>query len=134
LRNAVRHLIGEVQELEKNGRPLWGSLSWHYMESPATGTGSILLLTPGTVAPNDGLPMVNPLGKQVEIPIGLVTLTAADVTVCLSNVVQAVERFAERLERAAATAFATLPADAVDQFVTLDLPIDNASPAASTGT
>lgn len=56
MRNAVQHLIGEVQELETNGRPLWGSLSWHYMESPATGTGSILLLMPGTVAPTDGLP------------------------------------------------------------------------------
>src|SRR6266540_3224361 len=39
LRNAVQHMIGEVEELEKNGHPLWGSLSWNYLESPATGTG-----------------------------------------------------------------------------------------------
>jgi hypothetical protein len=95
---------------------------------------AILLLVPGTIAPAEGLPMVNPLGKEVEIPIGLVILFAKDVTVCLSNVVQAVQRFAERLERAAATAFVTLPAEAVDQFVTLDLPIDDAPPAASAGT
>ncbi len=135
LRNAVQHLIGEVEELEKNGHPLWGSLSWNYLESPATGTGSILLLVPGTVAVTEGLPMVNPLGREVEIPIGLITLTAAEVTVCLSDVLQAVERFAERLEHVAATAFAALPADAADQFVTLDLPFSSGSPpAAPTGT
>lgn len=124
LRNAVQHLIGEVEELEKNDRPLWGSLSWSYRESPDTKTGDILLLVSGTVAPTEDLPMVNPLGKEVEIPIGLVTLTAAEVTVCLSDVLQAVGRFAERLERAAATAFVALPADAADQYVTLDLPVN----------
>jgi hypothetical protein len=135
LRNAVQHLPGEVAELEKNGRPLWGTLSWVYRESPAATKIAILLLVPGTIAPTEGLPMVNPLGKEVEAPIGLVTLFAKEVTVCLSDVVQAVERFAERLERAAATAFAALPADAVDEYVTLDLPVDPGSPpAASTGT
>ena len=124
LRNAVQHLIGEVEELEKNGRPLWGSLSWSYRESPDAKTGDILLVVPGTIAPTEDLPMVNPLGKEVEIPIGLATLTAAEVTVCLSDVLQAVMHFAERLERAAATAFAALPADAADQYVTFDLPID----------
>jgi hypothetical protein len=133
LRNAVQHLPGEVEELERNGRPLWGTLSWHYMESPETGRGAIHLLVPGTIAPTKGLPMVNPLGKEVEIPIGLVTLFAKDVTVCLSNVMHGVERFAERLERAAATALAALPANEVDQFVTLDLPIDDAPPVASAG-
>jgi hypothetical protein len=135
LRNAVQHLPGEVAELEKNGRPLWGSLSWHYRESPDAKTGDILLLVPGTIAPTEGLPMVSPWGKEVEIPIGLVELTAAEMTVCLSSVAHAVERFAERLERAAATAFAALPGDAVDQFVTLDLPVDSGSPpATATGT
>lgn len=36
--------------------------------------------------------MVNPLGREVEIPIGLVTLFAKDVIICLSDVVQAVGR------------------------------------------
>jgi hypothetical protein len=125
LRNAVQHLPGEVAELEKNGRPLWGSLSWGYRESP---TAAIHVLVPGTIAPTEGLPMVNPLAEQVEIPIGFVVLSAAEVTVCLSEVLQAVGRFAERLERAAAIAFAALPADAVDQYVTLDLPLDSGSP------
>jgi len=131
LRNAVQHLIGEVEELEKNGRPLWGSLSWSCRESPDAKTGDILLVVPGTIAPTEDLPMVNPLGKEVEIPIGLATLTAAEVSVCLSDVLQAVVRFADRLERAAATAFATLPVGAADQFVMLDLPIDPGSPPAA---
>ena len=134
LRNAVQHLSGEVEGLEKNGRPLWGSLSCVYRESPAATTASILLLVPGMVAPTEGLAMVNPLGKEVGIPIGLATLTAAEVSACLSDVLQAVGRFAERLERAAATALAVLPADAADQYVTL-VPFRSGSPpAASTRT
>ncbi len=128
---AVVSFYRSVEDVEI-GRPLWGSLSWSYREPP---TAAIHLLVPGTIAPTEGLPMVNPLAEQVEIPIGLITLTAAEVTVCLSEVLQAVGRFAERLERAAAIAFAALPPDAVDQYVTLDLPVDSGSPpAASTGT
>jgi hypothetical protein len=36
------------------------------------------------------LPLVNPLGKRVEIPISLVTLSAAGESVCLSDIVVAV--------------------------------------------
>ncbi len=122
-RRGRRHALGAVLAVAV-AAVLTGGLSWQYMESPATGTGNVLLLVPGTVAVTKGLPMVNPLGKEVEIPIGLVELTAAEVTVCLSDVLQAVARFAGRLERAAATAFAALPADAVDEYVTLDLPLD----------
>jgi hypothetical protein len=41
------------------------------------------------------------MGRAVEIPIGLVTLEAAEMMVCLSDVVEAVERFTGRLERTA---------------------------------
>jgi hypothetical protein len=63
------------------------------------------------------------LGKRVEIPIGLVTLSAAGESVCLSDIVVAVRRFARRLERAAAAAFSTLP-DTLGAQARFDLPID----------
>jgi hypothetical protein len=111
-RGAVQHLDGEIEELLDSGRPVWGSLSWVNMASPDAKRLSVGLLLPGTLAPAHGVPVVNPLGREIEIPVGLATLTAAGVTVCLSHVVAAVERFSGRLERAAEAAFAALPADA----------------------
>jgi hypothetical protein len=46
------------------------------------------------------------------------------VTVCLSHVVAAVERFSSRLERAAEAAFAAIPADASNLTARLNLPMD----------
>jgi hypothetical protein len=50
-------------------------------------------------------PLIHPRGKTIEIPIGLETLSAAGATVCLSDIVSAVRRLADLLERAAAAAF-----------------------------
>jgi hypothetical protein len=60
----------------------------------------------------------------MELPIGLVELTAAGETVCLSEVVAAVHRFAGRLERAAAAAFSVLPTDEIGVQARFDLPVD----------
>ena len=123
-RNAVQHLDGEIEELLDSGRPVLGSLSWVNMASPDAKRLSVGLLLPGTLAPAHGVPVVNPLGREIEIPVGLATLTAAGVTVCLSHVVAAVERFSGRLERAAEAAFAALPADASNFTARLNLPMD----------
>jgi hypothetical protein len=66
------------------------------MASPDAKRLSVGLLMPGTLAPAHGVPVVNPLGREIEIPVGLATLTAAGVTVCLSHVVATVERFSCR--------------------------------------
>jgi hypothetical protein len=124
LRDAVQHLYGEVEKLQDNGRPLWGSLSWVYSASPDAKTFAVGFMIPGTLAVTKGVPMVNPVGRESEIPIGLVELTAAGVTVCLSGIMRAVEQFAGRLERAATDAFAAIPDGATDHIAPLDLPYD----------
>jgi hypothetical protein len=124
LRNAVQHLYGEVETLLQDGRPLWGSLSWLYEASLDAKKGSIFVMIPGTLAVTQDVPAVNPEGREYEVPIGLVELTAAGVTVCFSDVMQAVGRFAVRLERAADAAFAAIPEGATDHIARLDLPVD----------
>ena len=124
LRHTVQHLNGEIPRLLNDGRSIWGALSWVHLESPDADQFHVGLLMPGTMGPTYELPMVNPLGREVEIPIGLVTLTAAEgQDVCLSEVVSAVGRFAGRLERAAAAAFSALP-DTLGAQARFDLPID----------
>jgi hypothetical protein len=122
-RNAVQHLDGEIEELPDSGRPLWGSLFWVKMASPDAKRLSVGLLVPGTLAPTHGVPVVNPLGREIELPIDLATLTAGRVTVCLSHVVAAAARFSGRLEGAAEAAFAAIPAGASDFTARLNLPI-----------
>jgi hypothetical protein len=122
LRDAVQHQDGEVTKLRQNGRPLWGTLSWLYWASPEAKDFRVSLMVPGTLAVTEGMPMVNPLGRESETPVGLVELTAAGVTVSLSDVMQAIERFAGRLERAATDAFAAIPEGATDHIAWLDLP------------
>jgi hypothetical protein len=121
LRNAVQHLDSQIGRLLRDGHPIWGSLSWTYIDSPNAKEFRVGLLMPGTVMPPYELPIVNPLGRKVELPIGLVTLTAAGEMVCLSEVVAAVQQFAGRLEQAAAVAFSALPPDTVGARASLDL-------------
>jgi hypothetical protein len=83
LRNAVQHLDGQIEQMIGGGQPVWGSLSWANVESPDAPSFQVGLLMPGPIVPPYELPVVNPLGRHVEIPIGLVTLTSAGVTVCL---------------------------------------------------
>jgi hypothetical protein len=124
LRNAVQHQDEQVEKLRQNGRPLWGSLSWLYRASPDAKEFRVVVMIPGTLAKTGGVPFVKPEGREYEVPVGLVELTAAGVTVCLSDVMKAVGRFAVRLERAAVDAFAAIPEGATDYIARLDLPVD----------
>jgi len=111
LRNAVQHLSGEVHTIADSGHPIWGSLSW---ARPPAHPGDALqaaAFIPGTLAPVKGIPVVNPVGRKCEHPVGLIELTAAGNTVSLSDMVAAVIRFADRLDRAASAAFADPPED-----------------------
>jgi hypothetical protein len=123
LRNAVQHLDGEIERLLNDGHPIWGSLSWAYQEALDSKEVTVGLLMPTTLMPPYEIPVVNPIGRQGEIPIGLITLTAAGETICLSDVVATVRRFTVRLERAAEAAFAALP-DTVGAEAIFDLPVD----------
>jgi hypothetical protein len=122
-RHVVQHLNKETGRLLSDRQPIWGSLSWTYLESPHAEMARIGLLMPGAARAPIELPLVDMRGKRIEIPIGLVTLAAAGKTVCLSDIVSAVRRFAARLERAAAAAFAALP-DSLGAEASFDLRLD----------
>jgi hypothetical protein len=122
-RHVVQHLDEKIGKLVADGQPVWGSLSWAYIDGAHAKTIRIGLLMPGAARAPMELPMVNPLGKRVAIPIGLVTLSAAGETVCLSDIVSVVRRFAGRLEHSVTAAFSTLP-DTLGAEARFDLPID----------
>jgi hypothetical protein len=124
LRNAVQHLYGEVDKIHEDGRPLWGSLSWVRPPAPDTKEGSISWFVPGTLAVTNDLPPVTLAGKSIEYPVGYIQLRAAGETVCLSDAMASVQRFAGRFERAAASAFSVVPEGATNFYATFVLPVD----------
>ena len=97
LRNAVQHLYGEADRIADTGQPIWGSLSWAIPQPD--NTVKVGMWMPGTIG-RVSLPVVNPVGRKIELPVGLIELTAAGKSVSLSEMTYAVARFAERLEPA----------------------------------
>jgi len=111
LRNAVQHLYEQAHTIAETGHPIWGSLSW---AKPPVKSGDMLqavAFVRGTLARVKGIPVVNPVGRRCEYPVGLIELTAAGETLSLSDMVAAVLRFADRFERAANAALSDPPKD-----------------------
>jgi hypothetical protein len=107
LRNGIQHLSGQVNVIAETGHPVWGTLSWAVPPVEPGDPPSVFVFVPGTSARVKGIPIVNPLGRWCEQPVGLIELTAAGVTVSLSEMVAAVARFSQRLELASSVAFAS---------------------------
>ena len=65
--------------------------------------------------------IVNPLGKNVEVPVGLVTLTAAGQSVCLSEILERVEQLTAKLEEQLTQQFADLPSATSDMLLAVEI-------------
>lgn len=122
LRHAVQHLDGEIEQLLANGQPLWGFLTWVKADGPDD-VPVIGILLPGALGPTWEV-RARPFGRDIEVPIGLIELTAAGMTVSLTDVVAIIQRFARSLERAAAEAFSAIPAGATNFRATFDPSLD----------
>ena len=118
----MQHLDGAIEELLENGRPVRGVLSWVNADSPDAKRFSSRGLLPGTMAPTSAS-MVNPMGRVVEIPIGLGHVGSGGND-GLRDVVEAVRRIAGRLERAAGVTFPPTPEGGVNVVARFDLSID----------
>ena len=113
LRNFVQHLEEKALEVAKTGKPIWGSLSWVWATPSDLEQNRfrIVIFIPGRLAKSKGHPMVNPIGKRFAPPVDLISLTAAETTVNLSQMVQMVERFKNRYENASCQTQANQNAD-----------------------
>jgi hypothetical protein len=104
LRNAVQHLPGTIASASEADEPTWGSLSWVVPPEEGSRQGSIFIAIPGS-SHSMSRPAVNPLGKEVDRPVGLIELTAFEVTLSISGTHAAIARFTPGFERAAGDAF-----------------------------
>lgn len=120
LRDIVQHLDTEIPSLINNRASVWGALSWFALLNQNDKSGYICSLVPGTLSPRT-IPVVNPLGKNVSIPIGLITLTAGEHFVCLSDVMISVEKVTMWLEQELKSRFGNLSEVGADIFTRLEI-------------
>jgi hypothetical protein len=106
LRNFVQHLDGEMASLVETGWPIWGALSWVWVppEMQERRTVGIMSIIPGRLAKSGGYPLVNPVGKQIRPPVDHISLSAAGITVNLSDMFRTSTVFGSRFEAALARA------------------------------
>jgi hypothetical protein len=107
LRNAIQHMYGEITRISDSADPIWGGLVW--LTPHPTSQNQVLsnVFVPGHLAVGASVELVNPVGKVIRSPVDHVHLVAAGTRVSLSAMHDATVRFAGRLEKAAAQAFAS---------------------------
>ncbi|MDF1659521.1 MAG: hypothetical protein P1U58_18030 [Verrucomicrobiales bacterium] len=100
LRNVADHLAERSDYvLAKNGTAL-GSLAWCTMlpegDDPRADVVTCAIV-PGTVK-SGSRPMVNPAGRSLELPTGLITLSAGEFTADLSETMRQMAEFLRDIE------------------------------------
>jgi hypothetical protein len=85
LRNNIQHLNSQIEAYIKNNIPVWGTLNW--IGKVDNGEECLIFsLVPGEIFPRT-TSFLNPVGKKITLPIGLITLIS-DKTVCISEIVE----------------------------------------------
>ena len=87
LRNYVQHIDHETRNLVGQNTPVWGVLSWCAIMDEERKSALTCFIQAGSRFQSNAAFFVNPLGKKIKPPIDLITLTAYNVSVCLSDVV-----------------------------------------------
>jgi hypothetical protein len=97
LRNSIQHLHREI--LLKPLGPewsTWGVLTW-CVPRPNENIQSCMYHC-GKMKPPGNRRFVQFHGRRIRVPVGLITLTQDDISVCISDIIEDVERVARTLE------------------------------------
>lgn len=87
VRNVTDHLGQRMDYVLSRKSSAMGILSWCTIVRPEYGVGIICSIIPGTIGCQSG-PIVNPCGKSVELPSGMVSITAGEYTADLSEAIK----------------------------------------------
>jgi hypothetical protein len=121
LRNSVQHLNSQINSIVSQNIPVWGILSWFTMTDPNMSSGVCCTLIAGTMFESKGHLVVNPLGKNLALPVDLITLSASGHTICLSDVMSDVERITRSMEQQLEKQFTNFPQVGSDVLIRLTM-------------
>lgn len=127
LRHAVQHLDTEIPSLLKLNLPIWGVLTWVKVKDPIKGILYTCALVPGTVYSFKGLPMLNPLGQEVCLPVDLINLSMGGRSIGLSEVMKLTEKLIKGIEPQLESQFDSLPTSGSDLLVMIEVSVGQES-------
>ncbi|MEE8294937.1 MAG: hypothetical protein V3R64_04430 [Sphingomonadales bacterium] len=104
LRNYMDHLAGNISNIvnsKKRWPPIYGALSFvsaHPNEKGEIEEAVVILVTSGSFKDKSTLPVVNPAGRELKIPVGLFQISAFDQTLYISKLYEDVKKIREFFE------------------------------------
>jgi hypothetical protein len=118
-RHFIQHSDSQINNLITKQLPFWGYLTWCW--TYGNGKHRLLTLQQGFLA-GKVIPAVNPLGKRINIPVGLIELHGINFKLDLNNVVWSMVEFKKYLEQTLnLKKDFILPGTANDLLVSIDL-------------
>jgi hypothetical protein len=102
-RHHMQHMEDRTTVLAPSGRPIWGSFSWAVLE-PDGHRFRIGIYVPGRLTKTQGIPAVNPAGKEFHSDVDHFQVTIGNVTLQISEMHRRIRSLRERFEAALAGA------------------------------
>jgi hypothetical protein len=97
VRNVTDHMAERMDYILSKKSAAMGMLSWCTVVSVEHGTCFACSIVPGTLGLQSG-PIVNPAGREIELPSGLIAITAGEHTADLSAAMSVMSRRVNDIE------------------------------------
>ena len=107
LRNAAQHMDTNIHTSAEPGGAVWGTLTW--VSPKPQGVVYTCLLVSGAMMPGAKYSPIIPAGLEIKGPLDHITLTAAKVSVNLTEVMEALAKLVGVIENAMTQAFSVFP-------------------------
>jgi hypothetical protein len=121
LRNRLQHINNEITSILENGSAILGSLTWLASPQPETRKVFSCCFVAGTVFRNAKHHILNPCDKEFRPPIDHITLTAAEHSANLSDIMRAVGAMTRGFEEDLAGKFKDLPTAGADLLMSVSI-------------
>ncbi|MFC1944515.1 hypothetical protein ACFLX5_03360 [Chloroflexota bacterium] len=123
LRNSIQHLGTEIEAILDKDIPALGILRWFALSDPERRSGLSCIMLSGSIFSGQH-DMVNPLGRTIDLPVELVTLTVSEYTVCLSDIMKDVLRLTNGIERSLEGQVLGMPLAGADVLICMEIASD----------
>lgn len=97
MRNNVQHLDGRIDNMVRKKQPVWGALSWAVVTDNPPTKARLHTLVAGSFRPGEH-EMVEIGGRNFEMPVDAITLTASGESLEISELMVATEDFSAMVE------------------------------------
>ena len=107
-RNTVQHLDATIRKSDFGPDwSVWGSLAWCVPSSTTDEVRSCMYAS-GRMKPGSRQ-LINPAGKTILLPVGVITLSQDTASICVSDLVVSVQKLAGEIQEICAVSFGSDP-------------------------